>query len=86
MHLPNGKTMTVAGVFKSISPNKNFSFTWGEENKDQSTLVTVSLRDVDGKTELTLRHDGLPNAESREGHAAGWNSALNKLDAHLATK
>ena len=83
MHLPNGETVVVAGVFKSIEKNRRFSFTWGAEDSDQHTLVTVSLRAVGGQTELALRHEGLP-AEVRDGHAEGWNSALNKLERHLA--
>ena len=83
MHLPNGDTMIVVGVFKSIEKDRRFSFTWGAENSDQHSLVTVSLRAVGDRTELTLRHEGLP-AEVRDGHADGWNSALNKLERHLA--
>ena len=33
-----------------------------------STRVTVTLDAVDGGTRLTLRHDGLPSDELREGH------------------
>ncbi len=46
--------------------------------------MTVLLRDLGGKTELTLRHDGLLTAENRDGHEKGWNSTLNKLGRLLA--
>jgi len=42
--------------------------------------VTVELDDADGGTELRLVHEQLPNEESRAGHSAGWNSALDKLE------
>ena len=44
---------------------------------------SVTLKDVGGKTELTLTHEGLPTAEDREGHGKGWNSTLNKLALYV---
>jgi uncharacterized protein YndB with AHSA1/START domain len=87
MHLPDGKTIRIAGVFKKIEPNKSFAFTWGAAEGDpRETLVTVKLRELNGRTELTLRHEGLPTAADRDGHGKGWNSALNKLAAYVATR
>jgi hypothetical protein len=48
--------------------------------------VTVGLRELNGRTELTLRQEGLPTAADRESHRKGWNSALNKLKAYLAAQ
>jgi uncharacterized protein YndB with AHSA1/START domain len=86
MHLPDGKTLPVTGVFTSIEINKSFAFTWGMEGDSRNTLVTVTLHDLHGRTELTLRHEGLPNAADRDGHGKGWNSALDKLSSYLANK
>jgi uncharacterized protein YndB with AHSA1/START domain len=86
MHLPDGETLPITGVFTSIETNKSFSFTWGKEGDPRDTLVTVTLRDLDGRTELRLRHEGLPTAADRDGHGRGWNSALNKLAAHLVNR
>jgi hypothetical protein len=41
---------------------------------------------LNGQTELSLRQEGLPTAADRDGHVKGWNSALNKLVAHLAAR
>ncbi len=84
MHLSDGRVIPVSGVFRVIDPPQRLSFTWGWEGDAHQTLVTVSLRDLGDRTELTLRHDGLPTAEDRDGHGKGWNSALNKLVAYLA--
>jgi uncharacterized protein YndB with AHSA1/START domain len=46
------------------------------------TAVTVELDDLDGRTRIVLTHAGVP-ADSPG--AAGWNMALDKLEAHLAT-
>lgn len=83
MHLPSGETTVVVGVFQHISRDIAFAFTWGQEGTDQTSLVSVELRPIGDGTELTLRHEGLPTETLREGHAMGWNSALNKLDLHL---
>ena len=85
MHLPSGETINVAGVFESIDRDKRFSFTWGSaQDTTKTTLVSVTLRDLGGKTELTLRQEGLPTAELRDSHIGGWQSALNKLALHVA--
>jgi len=49
----------------------------------RNSLVTVLLKAVDGKTEMTLRHEGLPDKESRINHGKGWNSTLNKLAVYV---
>jgi uncharacterized protein YndB with AHSA1/START domain len=84
MHLGDGQTLPVAGVFTAIEPDKGLAFTWGREGEGQGTLITITLRDQDGGTELTLRQEGLPTVALRDGHARGWKSALNKLAAHLS--
>jgi uncharacterized protein YndB with AHSA1/START domain len=85
MHLSDGTAIPIAGVFKTIEAPKRLAFTWGREGDARATLVTVTLRAVNGKTELTLCHQGLPTVEDRDSHAKGWNSALNKLAAYVTT-
>jgi uncharacterized protein YndB with AHSA1/START domain len=84
MHLPDGRTIPVTGAFQSIDPNEGFAMTWSMEGETRDTLVTVSLRDLGGRTELTLRHEGLPTVADRDGHAEGWSSTLDKLAAYLS--
>jgi hypothetical protein len=45
--------------------------------------VSIMLRDIGGKTELTLTHAGLPTDDDRVGHGKGWNSTLNKLALYV---
>jgi uncharacterized protein YndB with AHSA1/START domain len=84
MHLSDGRVIPVTGVFKTIEAPKRFVFTWGREGEARETLVTVTLRDLGGMTEMTLRHEGLPIPD-HDNHGKGWNSALNKLVTYLAT-
>ncbi len=85
MHVGNGRVIPVTGMFKAIERPTRFALTWkwalADDGKD--TLITVTLQAVGDKTELTLRHEGLPTAEDREGHGKGWNSTLNKLELYV---
>jgi uncharacterized protein YndB with AHSA1/START domain len=42
-------------------------------------LVTVTLAEIDGKTRMTLRHEGLPVGEMKDGAGVGWNESFDKL-------
>jgi uncharacterized protein YndB with AHSA1/START domain len=81
MHLTTGQIMPVAGTFKTIERPTRIAFTW--KGGEHDSLVTISLRDLGGRTELTLRHEGLLTPDNRDAHGKGWNSALNKLEAFL---
>ena len=84
MNLSDGKTLRVAGVYRAIDEPWRLVFTWGREGDDkQQSLVTITFRDLGGKTELTLRQEGLGTIENRDAHARGCNSALNKLAGYL---
>ena len=46
-------------------------------------LVTVELEDIsDGRTKLTVRHEGLP-ASDTEGAGIGWSESLEKMAVSL---
>ncbi|MEX0681972.1 MAG: SRPBCC domain-containing protein [Dehalococcoidia bacterium] len=47
-------------------------------------LLAVTFEDHDGKTKLTLRHEGLPAGEHSHGANEGWNQSLDKLAEELA--
>jgi uncharacterized protein YndB with AHSA1/START domain len=49
------------------------------------TIVTVTLEDLGGgKTKMTLRQTGWPDADMAAGAGGGWNQAFDKLAASLA--
>jgi uncharacterized protein YndB with AHSA1/START domain len=83
MTMSDGRTMPVVGTFKTIEAPTHIAFSWKLEGGDDDSLVTISLRAVGNKTEITLRHEGLQTAQNVEGHGKGWNSALNKLEAFI---
>ena len=47
-------------------------------------LVTVTFEEQDGRTELTLKHAGLPPGEDLDNCRAGWNESFDKLAKVLA--
>ena len=49
-----------------------------------STRVTVTFREADGGTLLTLRHENLPSDALREGHDVAWNTYLPRLVVRAA--
>jgi uncharacterized protein YndB with AHSA1/START domain len=85
MRMSDGRKIGVVGVFKTIERPHRFAMTWKWENGEHDSLVTITLRAVGEKTELTLRHDGLLTQDNVDGHNKGWNSALNKLEKYLAS-
>ena len=86
MRLSDGRVVPVAGVFKTIDSPRRLVFTWGwEGDPSRESLITITLREKGDKTELTLRQEGLGSVSNRDDHGKGWNSALNKLVAYLAT-
>jgi uncharacterized protein YndB with AHSA1/START domain len=84
MNLPDGRQLPVAGIFREIDPPHRVAMTWRWELGTDDSLVIISLKDIGGKTELTLRHEGLQTEENCDGHGKGWNSALNDLEKYLA--
>jgi len=86
MRNPNGATHNVTGKYMEIAPPERLVFTWSSLNNPAiatDTLVTVQLRDLDGKTELTLVHTQLPSVESAQNHESGWKGCLNQCQLFL---
>lgn len=47
-------------------------------------VASFAFEEQDGKTKLTLRHEGFPDAENRDMAGAGWNESFDKLESCLA--
>jgi uncharacterized protein YndB with AHSA1/START domain len=85
-----GEAMTMRGEYRELQPDRKIVFTWqwddDETWRNHTSIVTVELYDCEGGTELRLRHEQLPNEQSRDSHTQGWNSALDKLENYSAIK
>lgn len=76
-----------SGVYHEIVPPERlvFSFSWEEPKgtREHDTLVTVTLDDRDGKTEMTFHQAIFRTVESRDGHVEGWRESFTDLAAYL---
>jgi uncharacterized protein YndB with AHSA1/START domain len=86
MYSAGGQTIRVAGIFKIIDRPQTLAMTWGiEGDPARQSLLTITFKKRGQSTELTLRQEGLGSASNRDDHGKGWNSAINKLVAYLAS-
>ena len=75
----------VSGMYREIVRPERLVFTWAWETEHSQgmpgdeTVVTLTFRERGGKTEMTLRHEGLPTKESRDSHNHGWDGSFDKL-------
>lgn len=81
----HGHTDTYRGRFVSLVPNE-LVVEADEFETDDSALrgemmITISLSDASGGTEVVGRHDGLPEGVSPADNEAGWREALARLAA-----
>ncbi len=89
MQSPEFGVKRLQGVYREVQPPQRLVFThcWLDDdgNLGKETLVTISFKACGDKTELTLRQTGFKSCESRDGHAVGWNSTLDRFEEYLAT-
>ena len=57
-----------------------YSWEWDEHVDHGQSLITIEFKAVDGGTEVTMVHAGLPTEESAREHEGGWTSCLNRLE------
>ena len=78
------RTAIIEGRYLRVEPYDLLSFTW-EANfaPGQHCVVTISLKEVEGGTEMTLVHEGFTEDATREGFTRGWTSVLDKLEQML---
>ena len=76
--------LEVIGEFRVVTPPSKLVYTWkwkeAPMNAIGETLVTVDFSEVNGWTEVRLRHEGFPSAEARDQHTHGWTGCLDKLE------
>ncbi len=84
---PEGERSVVAGVYREIDPPRRLRFSWiwlvWKTVVPAETLVTVDLRSAGDMTEVTVTHEGFPDAWTQEQHAAGWEATLDCLEPLL---
>lgn len=81
-----GYGMKNCGEFLEITANQKIVFTWCQDydsNPKPDTTVTVLLKDLGGKTALTLTHEGFEDKENCDAHTGGWTGGLDDLSLEI---
>ena len=88
MRSAEGAEHWLQGDYREVKPPERLVFTHSWVGADGSpgpeTLVTITLVERNGKTELTLRHSGFAHREQSQGHAQGWTSTFDRLAQYLS--
>ena len=83
----DGSRHAVHGEYQVVSRADFLAYTWQAEAGPMPphirTLIEVTLTAQEGGTHLHMRHSGFPDAQSRDGHATGWQSVYNRLVDYL---
>jgi uncharacterized protein YndB with AHSA1/START domain len=87
MRKPDGTELWLGGVYREIVEPERLVFThaWDDEHgkPGHETVVTVTLVERDGKTEMTFRQGVFKSVESRDGHNGGWTECFDRLEELL---
>lgn len=70
------------GEYRELVPPERIVYTWnweGAHAMPTETLITVTLTERDGVTELTMHHTGFVDKAVRDDHADGWAGCYDKL-------
>lgn len=77
------------GRFLKLTPNEHLEFTWVTGNPGTlgaETKVSIELTPQGDGTQVKLTHAGLPDEETRNGHAEAWPQVLAHLDRCLTAQ
>jgi uncharacterized protein YndB with AHSA1/START domain len=99
MQSPDGQQFWSTGVYQEITPPERLVYTdsFADEQGNvvpasyhglagewpDELLVTVTFKEENGKTKLTLNQVGIPAGEARDMTQAGWNESFDKLAESL---
>ena len=71
------------GAFKTIKPFEKISFTWNNYSetlkKDISTLVTITIKEINERSLLTLVHEGIGTEKDHADMTFGWTDGLDDM-------
>lgn len=72
------------GRFIALERGRIIEHTWmSEATHGLESVVTISLAEDNGQTQLTLRHSGLPDDDMGRSHEKGWNYIASQVAARF---
>ncbi len=86
MRMSNGgPVVPVAGIFRVIDRPRTLAMTWcWDGDPARASLLTLIFAEQDGRTQLTLRQEGLATPANRDDHRRGWAGVFGKLETYLS--
>ena len=83
VHDGTGERHTRGGVYLEVRAPERLAFTWGVpgDEADDPAVVTDTLFELDGETEITLDVRGVTGCPGDGGVYDGWSEALDVLEA-----
>lgn len=85
-------TSRLEGFYRRIDPPRCLIFTWGHvsrlddgaEKRSLESLVTITLNDAEGGTNVEILHEQLTDEAGRASVTEGWSASLEKLQTLLS--
>jgi uncharacterized protein YndB with AHSA1/START domain len=82
-YVPDGRIMTVNGMYRSIEPPSRIVFSWNIEPPDEhaglQSEVVVAITPTGDGCELHIAHERLAQSGAVARHALGWRGAIDQL-------
>lgn len=89
MQPPDSELFYLSGEFLDVAPPTHLAYTFRWEDPtpdDRETIVTLSLRDLSGSTELTIDQGVFATEERRALHEQGWTESLDRLQELISSR
>jgi uncharacterized protein YndB with AHSA1/START domain len=84
MQSVDGEEHDVSGTYREVIPNERLVFSWAwKSTPERESLVTLTFREDNGGTLLTLTHEQFFDEAARDRHQYGWSGAMEKLEKYL---
>jgi uncharacterized protein YndB with AHSA1/START domain len=83
MVAPDGERHAFDSIIEELVPDERIVLRFRFDVDAEETLLTLTLRDAGGGTELRLDHERIPRRPPLDERSvdAGWGAALDKLQA-----
>lgn len=84
--LEDQRLMWISGEYQEVIPNQKLVFTWNMKSGSvlaENTLVSVTFRELDKQTEITLTHERFVDTQLVKAHGVGWTKGFECLNECL---
>ena len=82
METPDGVSRN-EGRFLAVEPGRHVRYTWEWNGDGEVTEIDVTFAPAPEGAAITIRHTGFQSEQSRDMHAAGWDSYITGFIAHV---